>query len=287
VLCGAGCGLGLWLLTVGARRRPRPAPGGGRLAGLLQGRGPVQLAAAVAAVATVGLATGWLVGGLLAGLAVWVLPGMLAGAERARQARIARLEAIAGWTESLRDTLSSAAGLEQTIIATAPTSPAAIAAHVQLLAEGLRRGMRLPDALRGFADDLADPVADTVVASLLLAATQGAGGLAEPLTLLAAATREEVAAQRRVEKSRAKAATDARMIILTTLVMAAGFVLFNRGFLAPYDSVVGQVMLALVGAGFAAGFRWLHRLSRQQHPDRILAISHAFDKADAFLGVTP
>ncbi|GAA0963064.1 type II secretion system F family protein [Virgisporangium aurantiacum] len=278
VLYGAGVGLGLLILAGGLRRRPRPdnAPGTA-IARLAGGSGPVHLAAVLVAAAVVALVTGWLVGGVLAGLAVWALPSMLMGAERARAARLRRLEAVATWTESLRDTLSAAAGLEQTIMATAATIPAAIRPQVVGLAESLRRGVRLPDALRAFATDLADPVADTVVAALLLASTQGAGKLAEPLGLLAAATREDVAAQRRVERSRAKAATDARMIIGTTLAMAIGLVVFNRGFLAPYDSTTGQIMLAFVGLLFAIGFRWLHRLSRQAEPDRVLALDAAPD----------
>lgn len=278
VLCGAGVGLGLLLLASGLRGRPWPdsSPGAtiGRLAG---GRGPVHVAAVLVAAAVVGLATGWLVGGILAGLAVWALPGMLMGAERARAARLRRLEAIATWTESLRDTLSAAAGLEQTITATAGSAPAAIRPQVVGLAEALRRGVRLPDALRAFAADVADPVADTVVAALLLASTQGAGKLAEPLGVLAAATREDVAAQRRVETGRAKAATEARMIIGTTLAMAVGLVVFNRGFLRPYDGTAGQIVLAIVGLLFAIGFRWLHRLSRQAEPDRVLVLDAALD----------
>jgi Flp pilus assembly protein TadB len=193
------------------------------------------------------------------------------GAERARTARLRRLEAIATWTESLVATLSGAAGLEQTIAATAPTAPSAIRRPVTALGDALRAGVRLPEALRAFAADLDDPVGDTVVAALLLAATQGAGRLSEPLSLLAAATREDVAARRRVEKSHAKAATDARMIIGTTLVMATGLVVFNRGYLTPYDTLAGQVLLALVGTLFAIGFRWLHRLSQQAEPERVLA----------------
>jgi hypothetical protein len=273
VLCGAGVGLGLLLIVGGLRRQTRPdrAPGAviTRLAG---GRRPVHLAAVIVAAAVVALVTGWLVGGMLAGLATWALPGMLLGAERARAARLRRLEAIATWTEALRDTLSAAAGLEQTIMATSATAPAAIRPQVIGLAEALRRGVRLPDALRAFATDVADPVADTVVAALLLASTQGAGKLAEPLGILAAATREDVAAQRRVERSRAKAATDARMIIGTTLAMAVGLVVFNRNFLTPYDSTAGQIVLGVVGVLFAVGFRWLHRLSRQTEPDRVLDV---------------
>ncbi len=272
MLLGAGFGLGVLLVAVGMRRLPRPdtPPGSGRLARLARGRGPIQVAAALVVAAVVVLATGWAVGGMLAAFAVWTLPGILMGAERARQARLRRLEGIASWTESLVATLSGAAGLEQTIIATAPTAPAPIRAPVVALAEALQRGVRLPHALRDFAVNLADPVGDTVAASLLLASTQGAGRLAEPLSLLASAAREEVAAQRRVEKGRAKAATDARMIIGTTLAMAVGLVVFNRGYLRPYDSLAGQVVLAVVGALFAVGFRWLHTLAQQRELPRVL-----------------
>jgi hypothetical protein len=268
---GTGFGLGVLLFAVGLRTRPRADTGvGGGFVALVRGRGPVRVASALVAAALVLLATGWPVGGFLAALSVWALPGMLMGAERARRVRLQRLEGIASWTESLVATMSGAAGLEQTIIATAPGAAVAVRSPVVGLAEALRRGVRLPDALREFAADLADPVGDTVAASLLLASTQGGGRLTEPLSLLAAAARDEVAAQRRVEKGRAKAATDARMIIMTTAAMAVGLVVFNRGYLHPYDSPAGQVVLAVVGGMFAVGFRWLHRLGRQRQPSRVL-----------------
>jgi tight adherence protein B len=286
ILLGAGFGLGLWLLVTGARRQLRPvtAPGSGRLARMARGRGPVQLAAALVAAAVVALATGWPVGGLLAGVAVWTLPGALLGAERGRRLRLHRLEGIASWTESLVATLSGAAGLEQTVIATAPTAPVAIRSPVIALADDLQRGVRLPDALRAFSVNLADPVGETVIAALLLASREGAGRLAEPLSLLAVAAREDVAAQRRVEKSRAKATTDARLIIMVTLAMAVGLVVFNRGYLHPYDSAVGQVVLAIVGGLFAIGFRWLHKLAQHKEVPRVLDLSG--DPGDELTGPT-
>ena len=270
-LLGAGFGTGLWLIVDGVTRRPRPSPGGlGRFAAMMTGRGPVRLAGVIAAIAFVGWTTGWPVGGLLAGLAVWALPGMLIGGERARLLRLRTVEAIATWTESLVATMESAAGLEQAIITTASTSPPLIRGHVQALSAALREGVRLPAALRAFAADLADPVADPVVAALLLASRQGAARLSDPLRVLAAGARDEVSARRRVEKSRAKAATDARLIIITTVVMAVGLVAFSNDMTRPFSSAGGQVVLALVGVLFAVGIRWLHALSRQDEPVRVL-----------------
>ena len=77
VLLGAGFGLGLTVLAVGLRRRPRPdTAGGGRLARLARGRGPLQIAAGLVAAAVVVAATGWLVGGVLAALAAWTPTSM-------------------------------------------------------------------------------------------------------------------------------------------------------------------------------------------------------------------
>src|SRR5262245_29149246 len=101
-LFGAGFGLGLWLVFTGARRLPRPpaTPLPALLARAAGGGGPVRLAATLAAAAVVLALTGWPVGALLAGLTVWALPALFAG-EKQRAARIARLEAIAAWTELL------------------------------------------------------------------------------------------------------------------------------------------------------------------------------------------
>jgi tight adherence protein B len=272
-LCGALVGLGVWLLASGIRgtTQPQPEPGATVLSRITRGRAPLYVAAVVTVAAVVGLLTRWPVGAVLAGLSVWALPDFLA-AERQRVAQVARLEAIASWTESLRDTLVAAAGLEQAIIATAPTAPEPIRDQVTLLADAVRAGVRLPVALRTFGASLADPTGDLVVASLLLASTRAARNLADQLGALAVATREDVAARRRAEKGRAKAATDARIVMATTLVMAVGLVVFNRGFLHPYDTLAGQIVLAVVGVLFAVGFRWLHKISDIPPGQRVMAL---------------
>ncbi|WP_433651558.1 type II secretion system F family protein [Micromonospora zamorensis] len=272
LLVGLLSGLGLWLIVDGIRRRDRDSPA--RVDGLLRRAGaavtPVRAATVIIAAVVSGLVTGWLVGAILAGLAAWSLPTVLVG-NRAHQREQEQLEAIAGWTESLRDTLAAAAGLEEAIAATAGTAPAAIRPQVIALAEAIDAGVRLPVALRAFAADLDHPTGDLVVASLLLAATRQARNLAEQLGALAATGREQAAARMRIQTEWATTRTSVRIIIAITLVMAVGQVLLNRTFLAPYDTLAGQVVLAIVGAMFAVGFIWLSRMSRIDRDERVLA----------------
>src|SRR5207244_6778142 len=89
-------------------------------------------------------------------------------------------------------------------------------------------------ALREFADALADPTGDLVVAALILAAERQRGSLAEVLRSLAQSARDQAAMRLRVEAGRARTRTSVRVISITTLAMAAGLIVLNRSYLAPY-----------------------------------------------------
>ena len=105
-----------------------------------------------------------------------------AGAERRA---IARLEALAAWTESLRDTIAGAVGLEQAIPATAYAASPAIAGELDTLVDRLRVRVPLPVALQRFADDLDDASADLIVAALILNSRLRGPGLRDVLSSLA------------------------------------------------------------------------------------------------------
>jgi tight adherence protein B len=279
-LLGAGLGLGLVLLAAGWRGTTPALPH--LVAGLVgRGRrllGPGRAAAgsiagSVAGIAAAGLGvavvTGWVAGGVLAALAAGLLPRLL-GPDRDATRRAARIEAVASWTEMLRDTLAAAAGLEQTILATAHTAPEPLRHEIAELAARLRHGERLPAALRGFAEQVADPTADLVVAALVLAAEHQARQLADLLGELAGEAREQVAMRLRVAAGRARTRTSVRVIVSTTLAFAAGLVVLDRPYLRPYDSPVGQLVLLLVGGLFAVAIWWLTRIARIAEPDRLL-----------------
>ena len=178
---------------------------------------------------------------------------------------IARLEAIAAFTEMLRDTLAGAAGLTQAIVATAPIAPRPLREPVGALTARISAGVPLDEALRRFAGDLDDPAGDVVVASLLLAATERAQRLGELLGALAAATREEVAMRQRVEASRASARSAIRTVTGFSFGLLALMAVFARSYLAPYGSATGQLVLGLVGVLFGLGL-WLMALMARPRP---------------------
>lgn len=287
VACGVGFAVGLlliasWVLGPQAddtddaddadhrdHRAVRSWPGAGN--GVEDGRSGagLRLAGALGAAVVVGAFTRWPVAALLAGVGVWALPQLLAG-DPGTKARVTRVEAIASWTEMLRDTLAAAAGLEQAIAATAATAPAAIRPQVQALQQRIESGERLTVALRAFADDLDDPAGDLVVAALVLASQHRARQLGDLLASLATASREQVTMRLRVASGRARTRTSVRLIIGVTLTMAGGMVLLNRSYLQPYNTLPGQLALTGIGLLFATALAWLGRIATIAEPARVL-----------------
>jgi hypothetical protein len=54
------------------------------------------------------------------------------------------------------------------------------------------------------------------------------------------------------------------------LIFPAGLVILNRDFLAPYGTVTGQLMLALVAGIYALALWWLARLAAPARAVRLL-----------------
>jgi hypothetical protein len=267
-LLGVSTAVGIVLFVVGLRGiEPRPAkPPTTRQRDEQRG---VRVGLAVGAGVLVGTLTRWPVAALLAAVAAFLIPNLL-GAKAAREAQVAKVEAIAGWAEMLRDTLAGAGGLEQSITATAGVAPLAIRSQVLALAAQLERE-RLTPALRSFADALNDPTGDLVVAALVLAADKSPKRLGDLLGSLAASARSDVNMRLRVDAGRARTRTSVRVVTASTVIFAFLLVILNRGYLDPYDSLVGQGVLALVGACFAGAFWWLSRASKDAPVERLLS----------------
>jgi Flp pilus assembly protein TadB len=258
-LLGAGFALSVFGVVAGLRKRA-VQPSGLRRP-VLTREMLIRAAIAVLIAAAVGLWTRWPVGALLAGIAAYALPTAL-GSDRHQKQALARTEAVAAWAEMLRDNLSAAAGLEQTILVTAPFAPPAIHDDIADLAASLRLGTRLPVALTELRERMDDPTGRLVVRALLQASQRQSRQLAELLSEMARRARERANLRLRIAPGHARIRTNARIIVTFTLAMAAGLTLFNRKFLAPYDDLMGQLVLVVVGLIFAAGFVGISRLAR-------------------------
>ena len=227
-----------------------------------------KLALAGAFGAGAGLVTGWPVAVPIGGVAALGLPVLFR--QTSGSASIAKIEAIATWTEMLQGTLAASAGLGQAIVATAPLSPPAIRDATTRLSGRLSAGMHPRDALLQFADELEDPCADRVICALQLAVASRAQRVGDLLAALADSTRDEVALRLRIEVSRASVRSGVRTVIVFSLAFAAGLALLARSYLAPFGSTAGQLVLVVVGTLYAAGFTLMVAMARPPAPVRLL-----------------
>lgn len=265
----AATALGLLLIIAGLTGRQVLDGTSDRLGKMRASSLAPKAAAAVTAGFIALAATGWLVGGIFAAAAVVVLPGILGG-KAARQQAIDRTEAIASWTEMIRDSIVAASGLEEAIVATAPVAPAPIATEVRTMVRRLDH-QRLPEALAAFGDDLDHPSGDLVVAALVIASRMEASDLSGLLSRLAEATRGDARMRIRVEVGRTRVRTATKVIVGVVIAAVVFLAIANREYLTVYDSFGGQIMLAIVGAIFAIGGWLLTRMADIELPERFTA----------------
>ena len=267
---GGLIGIGVFVAWLGLAGRPVL---GTRARALYSTAARVDLLLARSAAALLGFIltlslTGWPVAAVAVGVLAWSVPAALRAAGRHRR-ELAVVEAIAGWTEQLRDTSAGAAGLEQAIVATAPLAPAPLAGAVGSLAS--RVGYEpLPTALRRLADDVDHPLADFVVAALVVASEHQARDLVGLLGELATAARDDASMRTRVWVGRARTRSAVRIIAVVVVVFVLGLMVLDREYLAPYDEPAGQVVLAGVLATFAAAFVLFERVGRVAVPERFV-----------------
>src|SRR5579859_988461 len=266
-LAGALIMAGIVLLAAELTRRAPPpgVPLGARLRLAVAAR--KRIAVALVAGLAVLAVTRWPVAAIAAAGAVVFLPRVTAG--RAARQRTAVLEGLEQWTRRVSDLLTASRGLEDALEVSARTAPAAIAGPVTALARRLSARVGTEDALRAFAAEIDDPAGDRIAAALIIATGQRGGAVRGVLSALAEILGRDVAARREIEAERAQHRTTVRWIV----VFVGGFTAFaivNRSYSAPYGTLAGQAVLAVVATLYAAGLGWLHRLGSIPGPGRFL-----------------
>jgi Flp pilus assembly protein TadB len=270
ILIGGVTGAALFLAIVALYGLPprRPGSGPSRLDRLrrevLSARGAVAVVTGILVLA----ATRWVAAGIGVGLLAYNWRS-LSGAGAERQA-VARLEGLATWTESLRDTIAGAVGLEQAIPSSTRIAAPAIREPLLRLVDRLHTRMPMPDALRLFAGDLDDPSADLIIAALIINSRLRGPGLRDLLGALSRSVREELDMRRKVSAERRSTRRSVQIVVLVSVGMALGLAFIDRSFLAPYSTPVGQLVLGLIAVLYGLGIWWLRRLAKFETPQRLL-----------------
>ena len=277
-LVGAAFAVGLLLVIAGWRGDLGPAPR--RVATPTAARFDrlawrAGLAAGGAALAA--WWTRWPAAMVALGLLGWAAPSFV-GLRARRRRQLARSEAIAVWAEMLRDLLVSNAGLHEAIGKSARVAPEAIRREVAALYVRAQRG-DLSSALSRFADDLADPIADTVVVALQIADQRAVSDLGSMLATVATSTRDTVAMQLRINAARARTYRTAQLITIIVGFFVGLLVLANRDYMEPFGTPAGQVVLAAVAGVIALSIWAMIALSRPAQAPRLLAVDAAAARA--------
>ena len=186
------------------RRRPGPAGHGGPRPAARAAGPPPDLAGAAAPARWPGPAGRWPCwparspwrppGGSWPGSAspCWCWPGGRSAARRGSGGPWPGWKPWPTWTESLRDTIAGAVGLEQAIPSSLRVAAPSLQEPLARLVDRLHTRVPMPEALRTLADDLDDPSADLIIAALIINARLRGPGLRDLLGALSAAVREEL-----------------------------------------------------------------------------------------------
>ena len=296
-LTGLGLGLafgGSVLLLAAAVMGWRPTTPPARAPRAAWGRAePQRAAAAVGVGLVVAVLTRWPVAAGAAAAVVWLWPRMF-GAGKDAASQLERLEALATWTESLRDSIAGSVGLEEAIRHSVSAAPPVLVPGLQRLVGRLRVQIPLPHALAAYAEEFEDSSADLVVAALILNSKLRGPGLVATLSalspavivrpvgllyVLSTAAREEIDMRRRIEEGRKSLRRTAMIIVSVTGLFAGGLTALSRDYVAPYSTPFGQIMLSVVIAVFAGGLMWIRSAANITPPERFLVGADDLDQA--------
>ncbi|MEV0650107.1 type II secretion system F family protein [Phytomonospora sp. NPDC050363] len=277
---------GVALVVLGLRGTTKPlgppSRTGARLLAALTGAGQptaekrlrrILLTVSVVTVVAVWAATGILILALLAAAAIPTTRWLWSIGAAERRA-IDRVDAIAEWTRRLRDITSTGVGLQQAVVKSRDVAPPAIRGEVASLAAQLTSGRDPRSALRSFAGELADAQADQVVAALTLHLTDHGERLGAALNAISEGASAEAATRRETDAERQGARTTVRWLAGMTVGVIA-LMIFTPGWMAPYKTPLGQIVMAGLGLLLAAILWMVQSLTRPPVIPRLLTTSEA------------
>ncbi len=178
---------------------------------------------------------------------------------------------VARWIEGVRDYLTTAATLQDALVPASLDVRGPHARDFQRFAATLSGAGGFPAAAQELADELRSALADKALTALWISGREG-GDIETALSLLADSAQVEADNARRIE---AGLAGTRRLVQLVSVLCLVIFVLalfaFRDNF-GIYQSVMGQIILA-VGLSVIAGSWWaIWRMSKIEAPERLVSV---------------
>ena len=219
------------------------------------------------------LATGFVIGLLAQLILGWGVVSLLAAAlgligptiyyiHRHDQRRAALQIALVEATAQLRDGIRAGLSVQEALVGLARSGPETLRPEFTTLAREIRLSGFEP-AFLALRERLADPLFDTVTATLLLNDRLGSRNASQVLDRLAQATRCELRVQQELHAYQARTVLSARVVAAVPLVVLVTIRQIDPGYLAIFDDWSGQLILAGCLASTALGYAamlWLTRL---------------------------
>lgn len=268
---GALLGAGLLLIWQAGDRRAKPeVVRQGLISGQLRRAGLTHIKPAVVVAASIGgalllaclllVVTGVWTIALAAGVLGLCLPFMYLSGKRRKLLR-ARREEWPDVVDHLRSAVRSGLPISEALAQLATRGPQTLHAAFQSFAADLRVGRSVPVALESLRVRLDDPVADRIVAAVLLTREVGGADVGEMLRTLAGFLRADVHTRGELEARQSWTVNAARLAVAAPWIILVVLCLEPR-VAAAYNSPTG-VMVLLLGAVVAAiSYRVMLRLAR-------------------------
>lgn len=182
--------------------------------------------------------------------------------QRRAALQVALVEAMA----QLRDGIRAGLSVQEALVGIARNGPEVLRPEFTTLAREIRMSGFDP-ALVALRERLADPLFDTVAATLILNDQLGGRNVSQVLDRLAQATRSELRVQQELRAYQARNVLSARIVAVVPLVVLVAIRQINPGYLRVFDDWSGQLLLAGCLVSVALGYGamlWLTRLPGEQ-----------------------
>lgn len=162
----------------------------------------------------------------------------------------------------LRDAIRTGLSVQEALVGLARSGPETLRPECTRLAREVRL-LGFEPAVAAMRERLADPVFDVVAATLVLNDRLGGRNVSQVLDRLAQATRAELRVQQELRAYQARNVLSARIVAAVPLVVLVVVRQVNPGYLAIFNDLSGQALLAGCLVSVAVGYLgmlWMTRL---------------------------